>query len=220
MSSYNFNNKRRNRSTNPKPKYIIKEGEIFKTIDGYENYMISNYGTVINKYLGYKIKPKLNKNGYLSIGLYNEFNHKHFLIHRLVALHFILNPNIEKYNIVNHKDRNTLNNKVDNLEWCDQSYNVKYNNANKIASYNKSKKIACYTISNEFIGIFAGSNEAAKILGLDARRIRRCAECNGNPFNVNKKFKSSFTVKGYKFKPATDEQIKQLDHEFFESINK
>lgn len=42
-------------------------------------------------------------------------------IHRLLALHFIHNP--ENLPEVNHKDGNKQNNKLDNLEWCSKSYN-------------------------------------------------------------------------------------------------
>lgn len=45
-------------------------------------------------------------------------------VHRLVALCFIPNPNSLPQ--VNHKDENPANNRVENLEWCDQKYNVNY----------------------------------------------------------------------------------------------
>lgn len=45
-------------------------------------------------------------------------------MHRLVAMAFIINPN--NYDVVNHKDENPSNNKVDNLEWCTQKYNMNY----------------------------------------------------------------------------------------------
>ena len=47
----------------------------------------------------------------------------------MVAETFI--PNIDNLPIINHKDENKLNNQVDNLEWCTQSYNINYGNRNK-----------------------------------------------------------------------------------------
>lgn len=49
---------------------------------------------------------------------------KSIKIHRLVAKAFIDNPN--KYEQVNHKDENKLNNNANNLEWCDLNYNINY----------------------------------------------------------------------------------------------
>lgn len=47
-------------------------------------------------------------------------------VHQLVTMAFHENPN--GYKIVNHKDRNGLNNCPDNLEWCDQKHNVNHAN--------------------------------------------------------------------------------------------
>lgn len=49
---------------------------------------------------------------------------KTLLVHRLVALTFIPNPENKKY--VNHLDFNRFNNKASNLEWCSQLENVRY----------------------------------------------------------------------------------------------
>ena len=49
---------------------------------------------------------------------------KTFKLHRLLATLFIPNPN--DFPCVNHKDENKLNNSLDNLEWCDITYNNTY----------------------------------------------------------------------------------------------
>ena len=46
------------------------------------------------------------------------------LVHRLVAIAFLPNP--DHLPQVNHKDENSLNNNVSNLEWCDARYNISY----------------------------------------------------------------------------------------------
>lgn len=109
--------------------------EIFKDIKEYENlYQISNFGNV-------KSLPKGDGNGnrerllkfesiirnhttYYRVTLSKNGKTKRFLVHRLVAQHFLDNP----YNkpMINHIDNNGTNNKINNLEWCTASENMQH----------------------------------------------------------------------------------------------
>ena len=110
--------------------------EIWKDIKGYEKlYQVSNLGNVRrikfinNRTQKDKIKMlKLikDKKGYLKINLWKNNKSKMFLVHRIVAETFILNPN--NLPQVNHKDENKSNNCVENLEWCSKKYNNNYGN--------------------------------------------------------------------------------------------
>lgn len=116
--------------------YIIKT-EIWKEINGYPNYQISNFGNVKslknNKILKFSLEQ------YKRCSLYKEGKRKTFRVHRLVANAFIPNPN--NYKTVNHIDGNKYNNCVDNLEWCTLSYNIKHSyDMLGRAPYFKSKK--------------------------------------------------------------------------------
>ena len=96
--------------------------EIWKKIPQCDIMSVSNYGRVRNDKTG-KIY-KFPTSGYCSIRVRDNNVQKKYYVHRLVAEAFIPNPN--NYSIVNHKDENPNNNHVDNLEWCTQSYNIKY----------------------------------------------------------------------------------------------
>lgn len=95
-------------------------------IKGFTGYEITEDGNVIShKRKTPKIlSPDLNKEGYLRVVLSQEGETFRFSIHRLVALHFIPNP--ENKPFVNHKDGDKQNNHKDNLEWCDCSENTKH----------------------------------------------------------------------------------------------
>ena len=113
--------------------------EEWKSIPGYEGlYEVSSYGRVKSLEISYIKKngimdhkpeiilsPKNNGTGYFMVCLYKNKTHKYYLIHRLVALTFLPNP--DNLPCVNHKDEDKTNNKVDNLEWCDHKYNSNYN---------------------------------------------------------------------------------------------
>lgn len=114
--------------------------EIWKDIPGYEGkYQVSNYGRVksIARYrkgsygsivfVPEKIlKGKVDKDGYIEYALCTGEHKKMkcYRAHRLVAMAFIPNPlNLP---VINHKDECKSNNRVENLEWCDYSYNRNY----------------------------------------------------------------------------------------------
>lgn len=98
--------------------------ELWKDIEGFEGYyQISNKGNVrsVNRFDGVHdrqgslIRQNLKHNGYLQVGLRKHGKRKWFGVHRLVAIHFIENPDNKPQ--VNHIDGNKLNNTVENLEW-------------------------------------------------------------------------------------------------------
>lgn len=101
--------------------------EVIKDIKGFEGrYTISNFGIVRSLLTGKEMKPYITNRGYARVNLRyaKSRDFKSLLVHRLVAMNFLPNPN--NYKEVNHKDCNPLNNRLDNLEWCDRFYNVKY----------------------------------------------------------------------------------------------
>lgn len=100
--------------------------EEWKQIEGYENYYISSHGRVYStNYGGRILKPWLDgKHNYLQVGLSkNNKVHKES-IHRLVALAFI--PNVDNKPEVNHKDYDSTNNHVNNLEWVTREENMRH----------------------------------------------------------------------------------------------
>ena len=99
--------------------------EIWKRIEGYQNYMVSNIGNIKNTKLNIQKSLRKTKTGYLIVDLKENGIKQTKYVHRLVATAFILNEN--NLSQVNHKDENKSNNFVENLEWCSIAYNNTYN---------------------------------------------------------------------------------------------
>ena len=116
--------------------------EEWKDIEESSFYELSNYGNVRDKV------TKLPKSfTYLKDGAYKAYclNGKQYLAHRLVAKYFVHNPNPEKYNVVNHLDENTHNNRADNLEWTTNKDNLAYSDcANRISQKLSKFKVIQY----------------------------------------------------------------------------
>lgn len=110
---------------------ILFQNELIKPITGYQDYFISSFGRVWsnknNKWLHQSLRGDKKINSmYLSVSLGKNGKFKSFSVHRLVAQEFLSNP--DNLPQVNHKDQNKFNNKVDNLEWCSNKYNMTYGN--------------------------------------------------------------------------------------------
>ena len=88
-------------------------------IIGFDNYKIYENGNV--ERFGKILKPLLNAKGYYKVALCKEGKQKEFKIHRLIALHYIDNP--ENHPCVDHIDRDTKNNQIGNLRWVTRSQN-------------------------------------------------------------------------------------------------
>ena len=86
--------------------------EEWKMVVGYEGiYQVSSEGRIKNAY-GHILKPDTARNGYKRVKFFDK---KKFLVHRLVAIAFIPNP--QNKEVVNHKNGIKTDNRVGNLEW-------------------------------------------------------------------------------------------------------
>lgn len=173
------------------------ELEIWKNVEDYPNYQISNFGNVKSKgrYVKVEIKnqkeclkkekilkPQIDINGYKYVRLYNGGKWKYFKVHYLVAKTFI--PNFNNKPTVDHIDRNKQNNEVSNLRWA--SYVEQANNKDKKniiknmkklgkKKYpNRAEKIKQFNKNNEYIKTFNSSREASKLLNISETSISNC----------------------------------------------
>lgn len=124
------------------------EQEIWKSIKGYENYEVSNFGRVKSFWYGKEkiLKPNKINNGYLQVVLFKDGKRKNFFIHRLVASAFIPNP--YGFEQVNHKDEVKTNNCVSNLEFCSSWYNTHFGTRNERVASALSKPVEASRFSD------------------------------------------------------------------------
>jgi len=173
--------------------------EIWKDIYGFNGkYQVSNFGR-IKSLIGWNGKKYIQRTKILKLVLQNvnikykryvvRMGGKNYRVHQIVAQAFI--PNTNNYKVVNHKDFNALNNKMENLEWCSQEYNIKYSvihERNKCYyKYDKEKATNMFIkgYSAKYIGMKLGVPEYIVQGMLQKNHIKRNRSDGLGKYNVS-----------------------------------
>ena len=160
----------------------------FKEIEGFEGlYYINEQGDILsescnsNSNKGRRIlKQGINKDGYNIVNL----NNKTYLVHRLVAKCFI--PNIHNLPQINHKNEIKTDNRVCNLEWCDEKYNINYGTRTYKVSEKRKKPIKITNIKTNIIKQCDSYSSACVYIGCTKGSIRYALLNNSI---INKRYK-------------------------------
>ena len=164
---------------------------MWKDVFGFEGlYIIDENGTIKslprNGTKGGVIKQYMKNNGYISVSLSKNGKRYTKDVHRLVYFSFYPSSDISLQ--VNHKDENTKNNKLENLELMSQIDNQNYGTRNKrISDTNRnisgtfqtrqSKKINCYLYpSMDFVKEFRSTKEVEMELGIYHSHVSKCCK--------------------------------------------
>ena len=131
---------------------------------GYDHYYVSDEGYIYSN--NKRLASRINKDGYDNVFLYKDGKGKNYKVHRLVAQAFIPNP--QNLPEVNHKDHNPSNNKVENLEWCDRTYNNRYSRA---------KKVKQLTLDGQLIKTWECTRDIERTIKIAHNMVSLC--CNG-----------------------------------------
>ena len=109
----------------------MANNEEWRSINKSLKFEVSNKGRIRN-IKGEMVIPFISRCGYKIVPLLEGGKRRLFSVHWLVADNFIDRNRMEKLEI-DHKDRNKLNNSVENLRWVTHSVNMKNRD-----SWNKS----------------------------------------------------------------------------------
>ncbi len=174
--------------------------EVWKPVVGFEDtYLVSDKGQVWSVRNKKILKPKLMKTGYCRVSLSVNGYREDLLIHRIVALAFITNPNDKP--TVNHINEYKTDNRVENLEWattyeqnvygtrieraaastnwCDRTAKIDYAEVAKKHKYyeinrKQMRPVLQFDKHGIFIARHKGVAEAARSLGIGASHICCC----------------------------------------------
>ena len=180
----------------------VLEGEEWKP---YESAWVSSLGRFKSS-RGVVSTPKPRKSGYVEV----KINSKHHLIHRLIAIAFDL-PKRDDQDTVNHKDKNPSNNRLENLEWANQSEQVDHSYAtNEERGSNapkRSKPVEGRELGTEAWVPYASSSEAARKLGLNQGSISAC--CSGKQKKTG----------NYEFRYGQANEVAVLEDEIWKKVD-
>lgn len=148
----------------------------FKPIKRYEGlYSITTNGDVIshggksNHKKDIVLRPSIDKDGYRRVALKHMKKTEYFRVCRLVALHFIPNPN--GYPFVNHIDENKANDTACNLEWVDAYKNWKHSEHRQV---NAEQAVIKLDMNEVIIDTYKSLMDAARATGIGQGNITNC----------------------------------------------
>jgi hypothetical protein len=119
--------------------------EVWKDIYWAPGYSVSNQGRVRSQ--RQQLKQCMSNSGYLLVCLSVGGGTKTGYIHRLVAEAFIANK--ERKPVINHKNYNKVDNRIENLEWCTPQENSRHS---QLRWFGK-RPVPKYKILNELTGL-------------------------------------------------------------------
>ena len=147
--------------------------EIWKAIEDYPNYEVSNLGNVRNKKTKKVLKPAKLNTGYLQVRIKDSTGvYRGRYVHRLVITTFCSVENMDNLDC-NHRDENKENNQLDNLEWLSHKENCDYGTRNERIRKVLGKTVLCI----ETGVIYSSTMDAARQTGIDHSGISKC--CRG-----------------------------------------
>lgn len=149
--------------------------EVWKEINGYKDYQVSNMGQVASFKSGEKVilKQKINRYGYCAVVLSGgtKKTRKDFTVHRLVAIHFV--DGYADGLQVNHLNEIKTDNRADNLMWATAKENANYGSRNIRMAQALSLPVVMLDNNGQVIKRFSGINQAERETGIKLSSFRR-----------------------------------------------
>ena len=157
------------------------EANGFRIIPGRSAFAINPDGVIYSRYNDCIIKTRESPNGYLNFSCRLDtftIDPKHLTLStmgvpRALGLAFI--P-VKDWTIadslqINHKDGNKLNNRLDNLEWVNNSKNTKHAYANKLNVSAANKQVLVHDVDGNLVTSYQNVTQAMFILKLTRQQI-------------------------------------------------
>lgn len=144
---------------------------MYKPIPDYPKYEINEFGVVRNAETHYVISQRMNRQGYLFVQLINNNKNNIELVHRLVALTFIPNPNYLPY--VNHIDECSVHNSAENLEWVSPKENSNHGTRNERIIRDRCFPVNLYYENGILYKQCESIHEAGRFLGVSEAAVRK-----------------------------------------------